>query len=512
MVPASLSYVPLILLLLSGCAAGPPVTEKSTAPNIIFLFSDDQTFGTVRALGDSTIHTPNLDRLVAGGTTFTHAFNMGGWNGAICLASRAMLNSGRSLWRAQTQTAQWAARDSAAMAQTWSQLLRSAGYRTYLTGKWHVDAPAEEVFDSVAHLRPGMPRDAWIKRRETLANAGTAYDDPDLPPAFGYNRPLHRADTAWSPSDLSNGGFYEGGTHWSEVVRADAIDFLAHASTSPGPFFLYLAFNAPHDPRQAPQQYQDLYPTDSMPLPPAYRAEHPDREGMGTGPQLRDEALAPFPRTPLAIRTHRSEYYALITHLDEQIGQILDAVKASGQAGNTYLIFTSDHGLSVGHHGLVGKQNLYDHSIRVPFVLVGPEVPAGRSIAADIYLQDAMATVLDLAGVPPPPNVEFHSVLPLLRGAASPYPAIYGAYIDRQRMIRQDGYKLLVYPTIGKLELYDLRADPHELNDLAGTPVQRERVGRPFQALVDLQSDLEDSLDLGTVADYLPQPMPASGS
>jgi arylsulfatase A-like enzyme len=463
----------------------------------VFLFADDQTFSTLSLMGESEVQTPNLDRLATRGTVFTHAYNMGGWNGAICLASRAMLNSGRTIWRAQAQSTRWAEEDELATGQSWSRLLTETGYRTYMTGKWHVTAPAETLFDTAVHIRPGMPPDNWIKRRQRLASTGTAYDE--LPPAVGYNRPLSRADTSWSPTDSLQGGFWEGGTHWSEVVRNDALDFLRNASRQEAPYFLYLAFNAPHDPRQAPARFQAMYPPDSIAPPPAYRPQHADMLAMGSGPTLRDEGLAPYPRSEYAVRVHRSEYYAIITHLDEQIGRILDAVDRGADADNTYIVFTADHGLSVGNHGLIGKQNMYEHSIRVPFIVAGPRVPAGLVVQENIYLQDVMPTVLELAGAEIPDYVDFHSLLPLLEGEPSPYPAIYGMYTDRQRMIRQDDHKLIVYPTIDKIELYDLVSDPHELHDLARAPEQQERVDKLFGNLLELQKSMQDTLDISEV-------------
>jgi arylsulfatase A-like enzyme len=481
-------------ILAGTCAPAPPETPER--PNFIFLFADDQAFST---FGDPQVHTPNLDRLAARGTVFTHAYNMGGWNGAICIASRTMLNSGRSIWRAREQSHRWREGDEASAAQSWSRLLSGAGYRTYLSGKWHVAAPAGHQFDSVANVRPGMPPDNWINRRQRLQHAGTAHDDPDLPPAIGYNRPLSREDSSWSPTDSTQGGFWAGGTHWSEVVRDDAISFLKDAGNHNDPYFLYLAFNAPHDPRQAPTRFQAMYPVDAVALPPAYRPEHTDMRAMGAGPTLRDEGLAPYPRTPLAVRTHRSEYYALITHLDEQIGLILDAVAQSPEAEHTYVIFTADHGLSVGNHGLFGKQNMYEHSVRVPFILAGPGVPAGEVVGEDIYLQDIMPTVLELAGVSVPDYVDFHSLLPLIGGEPSSHPAIYGMYTDRQRMIRRDRHKLIVYPTIQKIELYDLEADPNELNDVARQAGRRRKVESLFADLLQLQDSLGDTLNISSV-------------
>jgi len=483
-----------LCLLLLGCA-----TEQTKQPNILFLFADDQTYTAVHAFGNSEIETPNLDRLVQNGTTFTHAYNMGGWNGAICVASRAMIISGRSLWRANAFRQNWI--DEQELDKTWGRLMEQQGYQTYMTGKWHVDAPSDSVFQVVRHERPGMPPDAWI-----LGNMGKRFADlragkydslaQILP--VGYNRPLSPTDDSWSPTDTSFGGFWGGGQHWSEVVRDDALLFLDSTQQSEKPFFMYLAFNAPHDPRQAPQEYLNKYPLDEMSLPESWLPEYPYKDSIGCDPGLRDEALAPFPRTPLAIKTHQREYYALVSHLDAQIGKILDALEASGELDNTYIFFTADHGLSVGRHGLLGKQNMYDHSVRVPFMVVGPGVPKGQRVDADIYLQDVMATALDLAKAEKPDYIEFHSLLPFLDGSQtqSNHEAIYGAYVDLQRMIRKDGYKLIVYPKVPKVLLFDLKNDPHEMHNLAEAPEQAERIQNLFLELQELQHKMGDTLDL----------------
>ena len=184
--------------------------------------------------------------------------------------------------------------------------------------------------------------------------------------------------------------------------------------------------------------------------------------------------------------------------MDEQIGRILDALDASGQADNTYVFFTADHGLAVGHHGLFGKQNLYDHSTRVPFMAVGPGIKSNAKISAPIYLQDIMATSLDLAGVEKPDHVDFHSIMPLLTGTttASPYGSVYGAYLGLQRSIVMNERKLILYPKISKARLYNLKNDPLEMNDLAGKPKQQRLMKRMYRQLLSMQRSLGDSLDL----------------
>ncbi len=463
---------PLPLALALAFVGSSLIGHSSDKPNILVLFTDDQAVETIRALGDIDIDTPNLDRLVARGTTFTHAYNMGSYSPAVCVASRTMLMTGRSLWDAQRIYAN--ADQERVAGRFWPQLLARTGYRTYFTGKWHIPADATQAFDRVSHVRPGMPKDT---------------------PA-GYSRPVAGQPDPWNPSDPAFGGFWEGGTHWTEVTADDAVGFLGEAKARPEPFFMYVAFNAPHDPRQSPQSYVDRYPLERVSLPQPFLAEYPHNEAMGAGRTLRDERLAPFPRTEHAVKVHRAEYYALVTHLDEHIGRVLAALDQSGKADNTWIFLTADHGLAVGRHGLFGKQNMYEHSIRVPFVVVGPGVAAGRKIATPIYMQDMMATALELAGVEKPDHVFFKSLLPQLRSpeAPPPYPEIYGAYLNRQRAIVHGGYKLIVYPVVNAVRLYHLAQDPEEKRDLANDPGHQAVRKDLEERLRRLQQTMDDPL------------------
>jgi arylsulfatase A-like enzyme len=463
-------YLAWLAMLCAG-----PLAGAAERPNIILLLADDQSYETIGALGHSQVQTPNLDALVRSGLSFTQAYNMGSWSGAVCVASRTMLNTGRFLWRAHEVAGSLEAEREA--GRLWSEQLRRAGYRTYLSGKWHVDCRVAAAFDVVQHLRPGMPNQT-----------------PE-----GYNRPLSGQPDPWSPSDPRFGGYWKGGRHWSEVLADDALGFLQEATDREEPFFMYLAFNAPHDPRQAPQAFVDRYPAAQVAIPTNFLAEYPFKDSIGCGPALRDEALGPFPRTEHAVQVHRQEYYALITHLDQQIGRILQALRKSPRARNTYVFFTADHGLAVGHHGLFGKQNMYDHSVRVPLIVVGPRIPAGKRCDAPVYLQDVMPTSLELAGVAPAAHVEFKSLGPLIRGEATEsYDAIYGAYLDLQRMVTLDGYKLIVYPVARRVRLYHLAGDPDELIDLASEPQYRPIARNLFQKLLELQSETGDGLELET--------------
>ena len=502
----------VLALLLVSCKQNSSSEDNSASsqPNFVFLFADDQTYESIAALGFDEVYTPNLDRLVKNGTSFSHAYNMGGWNGAICVASRAMIISGTSVWNAQKKSRLWAEGDSIALEQTWGKLLEKEGYKTFMTGKWHVEAEADYVFQTAQHVRPGMPGD---KRNELGAaikkwreESGDMRDWNDYMP-LGYGRPTGPEDTDWSPTDTLMGGFWEGGKHWSEVVKDDALEYIESATKGNSPFFMYLAFNATHDPRQAPQRFLDMYPLENIRVPENFLPQYPYKDSMGNEPSLRDEALAPYPRTEYAVKVHRQEYYALLSHMDEQIGKILDKLEAEGALENTYVFFGADHGLSVGHHGLIGKQSLFDHSIRIPLMVMGPGIPKGEVRHHDVYLQDIMATTLELAEIEKPEYVQFNSFHDIINGTRSQsrYNGIYGAYMNLQRMIRKDGFKLLVYPKIKKVLLFDLQNDPNEMNDLSETMEYASKVESLFSDLIELQKEMDDPLSLKELYDEVIQ-------
>jgi choline-sulfatase len=467
-------------LLLTGCRSTPAPAARR-CPNLLFLFADDMCHEALSSLG-SEAKTPNLDRLAARGVLFTHAYNQGGWHGAICVASRTMLLTGRQLWHAAALEPRL--NTEVAARRFWPQLLQDgAGYETWMAGKWHVQAAAAKAFKTTRHIRPGMAPDGKLD----------------------YNRPQEGKPDTWNPWDEEMGGHWTGGKHWSEVLGDDAIDYLGQAARREAPFFMYLAFNAPHDPRQSPKRYVDQYPADQVKVPENFLPEYPDKDAIGCDKSLRDEALAPFPRTKHAIQVHRQEYFAIITHLDAQIGRILDALEKSGKADNTVIIFSADNGLAIGQHGLMGKQSLFEHSVGIPLIIAGTGIPQGRRIEAPVYLQDIMPTSLELAGIPVPAHVEFRSLLPLINGTQTAlHDSIYGAYMGLQRMVHQGDYKLITYPKIGKTLLFNVKADPLEMNDLAGRP-------ESAPIIAQLQAELRRLQEAGNDPILQPKAKPAKG-
>lgn len=428
----------ITLLFLLAAAAGPRQDRK---PNVLFLFADDQRADTIRALGNPHIETPNLDRLAESGFVFRNAYCMGGDVPAVCTPSRFMLLSGYHLFHRKRV---------AAGGPSFARSMKEAGYFTYHHGKKGNTCPVlQKDFDVDKYL---------------------AHDQKER----------------------------LGGFPGKEIADA-AIDFLK-AYPKEKPFFMYLAFGNPHDPRVANAEARARYEDAKVPLPRNYRPVHPFDNGEMT---VRDEQLAPWPRTPETVRKHLADYYAVITHLDSEIGRILRAVREIGEEGNTIVLFSSDHGLAVGSHGLMGKQNVYEDGMKVPLLVSGPGVPRGRSDAF-MYLYDVYPTVCDLVGAPAPQGIDGKSLAPVIRGKAeSVREAVLLAYRACQRSARRGDWKVIRYPQINRSQLFNLKDDPGESKDLAGDPAHAERLKEMTELLGALQKEYGDDLPL-TSADPKP--------
>lgn len=425
-------------------------------PNILFLFTDDQRFDAFGAMGNPEVITPNMDRLAERGMTFTHACIQGSVVPAVCQPSRAMLMTGRSLYHAPRDCGEFT---------TLPQHLREHGYATFGTGKWHnlPDSYARSFSDGAKIFYGGMSDHLEV-------------------PVYDFH-----PDGRYPEEDR-----YIGKRFSSELFSDAAIEFLERYDED-APFMAYVSYTAPHDPRMAPREYEDLYDPGRITLPENFRPVHPFDNGEMV---IRDELLAPFPRTPEVVQEHIAAYYAMITHLDAHIGRVLEALEESGRAESTIIVFAGDNGLAVGRHGLMGKQNMYDHSIRVPLVIAGPGVPEGERSDALCYLLDLFPTLCDLTDLPTPETVEGRSLAPVIRGEAdgAGYLSLFFAYMQCQRAVRDERWKLVEY--FGGAErvtqLFDLAADPWETANLASAPEMDEQLTRLRGELSAWQQRIDD--------------------
>ncbi|MDR3712270.1 MAG: sulfatase-like hydrolase/transferase [Puia sp.] len=465
-----------LIMLFCACApasSAPPAPPPGKHPNILILLTDDQRFSVIGALGREKVLSPNMDRIMKMGVTFTQNHIMGGLQGAICAPSRAMLMTGKSLFHQHLDGQYIPASDIIL-----PEYFRQQGYIPFETGKWH-NGPA--AFNR------------GFGEGENIFFGGM-----HPPETGGHWKPfLHHYDSSGS----YKGGF--SGSHFSSIYYADAaIQFLdeqklAEQKNAGHPFFAYVAFTAPHDPRHAPKEFRDLYDSAQIQLPPNYKPDHPFDNGELT---IRDEELLPHPRTKEAVQGQIAAYYAMVSEVDHEIGRVLDELEKNGQADNTIIVFASDNGLAVGQHGLLGKQNLYDHSIRVPLVIAGPGIPAGIEDSGYCYLFDLFPTLCELAGYGIPAGLEGLSLAKRVHGRPSKErDHLFFAYSNLQRGVKKGGYKLIRYNVHGdsRVQLFNLTEDPYELNDLSGQAKYASKVRELSRLLTKDMKDYQDFCDLG---------------
>jgi uncharacterized sulfatase len=431
---------------LSGLATPARGADEPRRPNILFLYTDDQARWAVGAYGNPEVRTPNLDRLAREGVLFGNAFTAT----PVCSPSRAGLFTSRL--PTQVQIDDWINPNTepdlglSPSEVTWPELLKAHGYATGLFGKWHLGT---------------QPR---------FHPSRVGYDH-----FFGFlgggNRPIDPILEVEGKETQLRGSL-------PDLLVDDALRFLeAHRS---GPFLLSLHFRAPHAP------YAPVPEPDSAPF-------------RDLDPTIPDIPGLPVER----VKSLTREYYASIHSVDRNIGRLLDRLDALGLAENTIVLFSSDHGYMIGHHGLwhkgnatwliEGKKgrrpNMFDDSIRVPLLVRWPSVVRpGSRIDHVVSNLDIFPTVLDLVGLGVPENlqIEGRSAAPWLRGESVPWDeTLFGQYdmhhgqVARMRMLRTPDWKLIRhFESDGQDELYDLKSDPGERNNLAGSEEYRSRFER----------------------------------
>jgi len=423
--------------------------------NVVLILTDDQRFDTIAALGNARMKTSNMDWLAGNGTSFTHAFIPGGTCGAVCMPSRAMLHTGRTLFHIAE-----AGETMPGVHATLGQTFRSAGYDAFGVGKWHNGTESyNRSFSGGAEIFFGGMADHW--------NVPVF----DYDPSGRYDRRCLFIENPFL-SNQTRERFCDhihAGRHSTDLVAGAGVEFLRNHPAD-RPYLLYLAFLAPHDPRSMPREFLQMYDPADMDLPPNFMPAHPFDNG---DMNVRDEKLAALPRNEAEIRRHLAEYCAMISHLDDRIGWIIEAVRRRDELDRTIFVLCGDNGLALGQHGLMGKQNLYEHSVRVPLIFCGPGVPKGRRLDGLVYLLDVFPTLCELAGIPAPATVEGRSLVPAMRENAAGRKALYLAYRELQRGVRTPTHKLIEYVVGGRhvaTQLFDMRKDPWEMDNLADDP------------------------------------------
>lgn len=447
------AYALLMLILAFGCKEK-EVQKIKKKPNILFLFTDDQRATSIGGLQLDAVSTPGMDSLMESGTTFVNSYILGAPHAAVCSPSRAMLMTGHHYFDIEPNVyAQWHVPDSLKGKSdllTFPEYFKSNGYTTFATGKQHNGIPwVEQGFDYGKALYMG----------------GMTHH-------FGTKVKDYQKEIGWSEPYVDKEKFS------SEVFADAAISFMENHSKDQ-PFLMYVSFTAPHDPRTAPQEYHDNYPVDKIELPSNFMQGHPFPIA---DMKIRDERLATFPRTEDEVKKHISDYYAMISATDAQIIRILDALEKSGESDNTIIVFAGDNGLAVGQHGLMGKQSIYEHSIKVPLIFSGPGIPKNVKNEAFAYLHDVFPTLCGLTGLEVPESIQTENLEPVIMERQKEVRNVmhfgYNTWakdhhrrtqFGSHRAVRKGDWKLILSSKDGVLteQLLNLKEDPWELKNYA---------------------------------------------
>ena len=435
-----------LLLMLAGCLLLLPCSAAEKRPNILFIIADDQSpFDLKIYNSESPLETPNLDALASGGMVFDGAHHMGAWVGGVCTPSRHMVMSGRTVWHIPDRL---------------NRVMNP-----------HASNPAMVPPDLAMQTIPAVFNRAGYDTMRTCKR-GNSYDK-----ANALFKVCHDA--------TKRGGTDESGSAWH---AEQVLNYLSgrESEKDTAPFLIYFGFSHPHDVRDGKPELLAKYGavnhsdpgspppanTKQPPLPVGYLPRHPfDNTHM----TVRDEVAVPGVwkrRDERTIRNELGREFACSENIDIQIGRVLRKLEEMGELENTYIFYTADHGMAIGRHGLQGKQNLYEHTWRIPFIVRGPGIRAGSRAPGNIYLLDVLATLCDLSGIEAPRTSEGKSFKPVLLGEKqSVREVLYGVYCGGarpgMRCVKKGDWKLIKYQSdkgkIRETQLFHLARNPHEL-------------------------------------------------
>lgn len=466
------------LVALSGVSIGAlnhSCTKEIKKPNILFILTDDQSPMELKTYGNQVCQTPNIDELAAGGMTLTAAYHMGSYISAVSLPSRRQIMTGRNVWRTK---------DFVSMPQP-------ANY---------IHTPSE----SNASLKPEDPayysmpavfnRAGYITFR--TCKIGNSYENANKLFTYRYDKTCIMADD-------------ENGSKWHGDKALEFLE-MRESQKQKQPFLMYLGFSHPHDPRYAKKEFYNKYGAfdeppavpnpKAPPLPFNYLPKHPFN--YRNIRNMRDESNVQgvmTRRDESTIRNETGRMYACVDNIDVQIGRVLKKLKEMGELENTYIFFTSDQGYALGRHGLLGKQNLYEHTWRVPLIVRGQGIKAGSRALGNTYLFDILPTMCDMAGIEQPQTCDGKSFLPVLKGRTKTIrDVLYGVFHEDPdpgvRAVKKGYWKLIKYDVyngqVHETQLFNLKENPDELlKDHQDTSVIRLTGNKPMPNQLNLAND-----------------------
>jgi choline-sulfatase len=439
--------------------------------NMLFIMSDEHQARAAGCYGHPFVRTPAIDRLAASGTRFAAAYTAS----PICVPARAALATGRYPHELGT----WCnAHPYTGTVEGWGHRLQAAGHRVVSIGKLHYRNETDPTgFD------------------EQIVPMHVVDGKGDVMGAVRDQLPVRAKNKSFSEKIGPGESPY---TEYDRKIVGHTVDWLKREAPKhrDKPWCLFVSFVCPHFPLIAPPRFYEMYPARDMPLP----EPHPDR-GYVRHPWVEASARCQVYDDFFTDDTRRiaiASYYGLCSFLDDNIGQVLKALEACGLAGDTRVVYTSDHGENLGKRGLWGKSNMYEHAAQVPLVLAGPDAPNGKVVKTAVSHLDVYQTILNCVGLPPSDADRSLPGASLYKIAAAPDDAGRAVFSEYHAagaptgsfLMRRGRYKLIYYVDMAP-ELFDLEADPEEMNDLAGDPAHRSLVAE-LEALLRQVGDPEE--------------------
>jgi len=465
-----------IFLLLVSCVSA-TAAAGGDRPDILVIMSDEHNAGVLGCYGNRIVRTPNLDRLAARGVVFDAAYT----NSPLCVPCRLSFTSGKYISRvgAWNNNCWLPSADYPSIAR----VMNAAGYESYLCGKMHYDRTRRYGFTEIGgNMNDSVKTGMGYRRR------------PDDLTAKGLSGRFAEFRAADDSSVLSH----------DRRVTAGAVEFLTHRKPADKPFFLIVGYLAPHFPLIVPEEYWDHYKGKvPMPvIPPGLLDSLPlNYRHLRAGFQVVDVP-------PDMVRKGRELYYGLTEWVDNEIGKTLAALRDSGLAANTVVVYTTDHGENMGEHGLWWKNAMYDSAARIPLIISWPRrSPGGQRRAGVCSLVDLVQTIAELGRARVPADWNGASLCGVLDAPKAPWKdmAVSEYYAHNIAsgcvMLRKGPFKY-VYPTPpdarhpAERELYDLRSDPGEFHNLAADPGQQDRIAEMHAALVRELGEDPDKTEL----------------
>ena len=474
-------------------------------PNFLITISDDQRPDTLGFLGENECKTPALDKLAQRGCYFPNAYHGGATVNAVCSPTRGQTHTGMPLFQLPNLIKGWWEDDSdtfetpdpdTARIPFLGEILRREGYQTFGTGKWH-NMPFSYIrsFNNGGAILFSGDNTTYreISKVPGMDEPSVRVGKPDVVTRGGhYNKVNHIFDPA---GEYPPGGAYIEPRHGTEGYTDAVVRFLDNYDGDQ-PFFIYLAYTAPHGPQITDPEWHAIYDTDKIKLPENYKPYHE----FDTGGMLVKQKIEEGWRfTEEQAREKNAGHYALVTHMDDGIRRVYEALERNGFLDDTVVVHTSDHGKSEGNHGLVGKQSLYDEAVKIPLIMAGPGIPQGEQRDQLVYSHDLFPTILNLAGAEIPETTYYQDLAPVMEDKHHDgREAVFSAFKAAQRMAREKRFKYICYDVegVGHEQLYDLEKDPHELNNLADQSDMADTKKRLRKRIRGWQKDTGDPCDV----------------